>query len=118
MESKKKKFLEILKIELEDLVLDMEFSKEVLTNRLKEREITEYVFLENLGLLKKEILCIERIKQMLMESDRDIKSVDELRDVIDEYFKDKLKGAGFPNAVFLLISRKLDKISKYMMIDD
>ena len=56
MNAKVRKYLDILKIELEDLIVDLEFSEAILSKRLKEHEITEYVFLENISLLKKEIL--------------------------------------------------------------
>ncbi|HAK46671.1 MAG TPA: hypothetical protein DCO79_12240 [Spirochaeta sp.] len=118
METKTRKYLEILKIELEDLIYDLEFSENVLAKRLQEHEITEYVFLENIGLLKKEILGIERIKLMLKESDKQIGSINELRDRIESYFQDEIKSAGLPDVVFLLISRKLEKVCRYMALDE
>lgn len=118
MESKTKKYLDILKIELEDLIVDLEFSEEVLSKRLKEHEITEYVFLENIGLLKKEILGIERIKRMLNESGMQIHSVSELRERVEGYFQDQINSADLPEVVFLLVSRKLDKIGRYMALCD
>ncbi len=118
MESKTRKFLEILKIELEDLIFDLEFSEKVLTKRLQDHEITEYVFLENASLLKREILGIEEIKKMLYKSNKTVTSVADLRETIENYFKDKIKSAGLPDVVFLLVSRKLEKVSRYMAIDD
>lgn len=118
MESKTKKYFDILKIELEDLIEDLEFSEEVLMKRLKEHEITDYVFMENVGLLKKEILGIEKVKKMLGESDSEILSITDLKNWVENYFKKEIKSAGLPEVVFLLVSRKLEKISRYMTIDD
>lgn len=117
MESKIKKFLEILRIELEDLIIDLELNETILAKRLKEHEITEYVFLENISLLKKEILGIEKIKLMLKETDGQYTSIEDLREKIENYFHDEIKSAGLPNVVFLLVNRKLDKVVKYMSID-
>ncbi|MDC7225748.1 MAG: hypothetical protein PQJ61_03165 [Spirochaetales bacterium] len=118
METKTKKYLSILKIELEDLIEDLEFGEAALARRLKEHEITEYVFLENVGLLKKEILGIERVKIMLNESDKNIQSIEELRNHVEAYFKDEIRSAGLPHVVFNLISRKLDKVSRYMSLEE
>ena len=118
MQQKIHKYLEILKIELEDLINDVEFSENVLAKRLAEHEITEYVFLENIGLLKKEILGIEKVKNLLSESASDITSLEDLREVVEDYFHDKIRAAGLPNVVFLLVNRKLDKVSKYMALSD
>ena len=118
MENKTRKYFDILKIELEDLIDDLEFSEEVLSKRFKEHEITEYVFFENVGLLKKEILGIEKVKKMLSESDTEILSISDLKDRVENYFKKEIKSAGLPEVVFLLVNRKLDKISRYMALDE
>lgn len=117
MESRTRKFLEILRIELQDLIYDLELSEDILEKRLNEHQITEYVYMENLSLLKKEILGIERIKRMLSESDVQINSIEELREKLESYFHDEIKSAGLPNVVFLLVNRKLEKIVKYMYLD-
>ena len=118
METKIRKYLEILKIELEDLIVDLEFSETVLSKRLEEHEITEYVFLENIGLLKKEILGIEKVKKIILGSGATYNSLEELRETVENYFHDEIKSAGLPNVVFLLVNRKLDKVSRYMVLDD
>ena len=117
MESKIRKFLEILRIELEDLIFDLEFNETVLAKRLKEHEITEYVFLENISLLKREILGIEKIKRMLNDSSVEVETIEDLKELVENYFHDEIKSAGLPNVVFLLVNRKLDKVVKYMSID-
>ena len=118
MESKIRKFLEILKIEFEDLISDLEFSETVLAKRLAEHEITEYVFLENIGLLKREMLGIGGVKRLLNDSAADLHSVEDIREVVENYFHDEIKAAGLPNVVFLLVNRKLDKVARYMSLDE
>ncbi len=118
MENKIRKYLKILKIELEDLIDDLEFSENVMAKRFKEHEITEYVFLENIGLLKKEILGIEKIQRMINDSKENIHSIEELKTVVENYLHNEIKSAGLPNVVFLLVNRKLDKVSKYMALNE
>ena len=45
-------------------------------------------------------------------------SLEELREAVENYFHDELRSAGLPNVVFLLVNRKLEKVSKYMTIDE
>lgn len=118
MKAKMNKYLKILFIELEDIVIDLEFSEKIFEKRFKEHEITEYVFLENNSLLKREILGVEKLKKYLKKVDKEIVTVSELRVTVDEYFKDEVKNAGLPNVVYLLVSRKLDKIDKYINLKD
>ena len=118
MDIKTGKYLEILKIELEDLVYDLEFGEQVLMKRLKEHEITEYVFLENIGLLKKEILGIERVQKVIEKARAENKTISELGEVLEEYFAHEIRAAGLPNVVTLLVKRKLEKVNRYMSIDE
>lgn len=113
-----KKYLELLKLELEDLILDLEFGEEALAKRLEEHEITEYVFLENLGLLKKEVLGIEKLKKVVTDAGSEHKSIEELKVILESYFAKEVKAAGLPNVVLLLVNRKLEKITRYMSIDE
>jgi hypothetical protein len=118
MDIKAQKYLEILKIELEDLILDLELGEEVLKKRLEEHEITEYVFMENIGLLKKEVLGIEKLKKVVGAAGDEHKSIGELRILLEDYFAKELHAAGLPKVVSLLVNRKLEKITRYMSLDE
>ena len=118
MTNKTRKYLEILRIELEDLIEDLEFSEEVLTKRFKDHEITEYVFLENIGLLKKEVLGVAKVKRMIEEMAGNFSDTDVLRSKIEIYFDKEIKSAGLPGVVLLLVNRKLDKIDKYISLQE
>jgi len=118
MDNKTRKYLKLLKIELEDLIIDLEFGEEVMAKRLEDHEITEYVFMENIGLLKKEVLGIEKLKKVVEAEGSDDKSIDDLKALLEVYFTREIKAAGLPNVVSLLVKRKLEKISLYMSIDE
>ena len=118
MNNKTRKYLEILKIELEDLIEDLEFSEKVTAKRHEDHEITEYVFLENLSLLKKEVLGVEKLKKMVEGLEGRYTATAELREEIENYFIREIKSTGLPEVVFLLVSRKLDKIDKYIDLQD
>ncbi len=118
MKRKIKKYFEILQIELDDLIVDLEFSKSVLEQRLEKHEITEYVFLENLSLLKKEILGVEELQEILDSSVEELRSIEDIKAVVEDYFQKSIKAAGLPNVVLELVNNKLEKVSKYMAIGE
>ncbi|MBI9106313.1 MAG: hypothetical protein JEZ04_06160 [Spirochaetales bacterium] len=118
MDNKARKYLEILMIELEDLIIDLEFGEEVLLKRLEKQEITEYVFKENIGLLKKEVLGIEKLRKVVAAAGTEKRTIEELKTLLAVYFAKEIKAAGLPNIVFLLVNRKLEKITRYMSLDD
>ncbi len=118
MDNKMKKYLEILKIELEDLIYDIEFNEENMKRRFDEHEITEYVFLENTSLLKREVLGLENVSKAVEKAKAESENVNELRAYIENYFINEMKAAGLPGAVRVLVERKLEKIATYMELED
>ena len=67
MKNKIEKYIKILKIELEDLEKDLLVMAEIYHQREQKKEITDYVFLENISLLQSEISGIDSIIESLEE---------------------------------------------------
>lgn len=114
MKNKIDRYLKILKIELEDLESDIIDSEAMLKKRLDDKKITGYVFMENLATFRAEL---EGVRKMEKEIDRladKYETLDELVEHISDYFKKRIKESGLPEAVFVLIKRKLDKIYRYI----
>ncbi len=116
MKNKIERYLKILRIELEDLESDIAFSEELLRQKHDEHKITDYVFLENLSTFKSELLGI---KEMENEIDNLVDKYDTLDDLVKDvykFFEERVKNAGLPEVVFVLIKRKLDKVYQYLSI--
>ena len=116
MKHKMERYLKILKIELEDLETDIAFSEELLRQKHDEHKITDYVFMENLSTFRSELLGI---KEMENEIDNLVEKYDNLDDLMKDvykFFQDKVREAGLPEVVFVLIKRKLDKVYQYLTI--
>ena len=113
MKHKIERYLKILKIELEDLETDIAFSEELLRQKHDEHKITDYVFMENLSTFKSELLGIKEMEHEIDNLVDKYDSLDDLTDDVYKFFKDKVKDAGLPEVVFVLIKRKLDKVYKY-----
>ena len=115
MRDKYQKYLKVLKIELEDLEEDLRIMAEIYGEREKRDEITQYVFLENLSLLKQEIAGIEQILHSLDSIEvSNFQSLENMVEHVDSLFRHKTDDADFPEAVYALVKRKLLKVSKYI----
>ena len=116
MKHKIERYLKILKIEFEDLESDIISYEEMLEKKHDQNEITDYVFLENLSIIKMELLGIKEMESAVDALSGEYESLDDLIDNIYRYFEKKVKDANLPDVVFVLIKRKLDKVYKYMSI--
>ena len=104
-----------MKIELEDLVADLNHLVEDYTSRKKAGNITNYVFMENLALLKHEMYGINKFIGVLHEISIDeYSSIDELlQDVIKKLRKMIIK-IDFEECLFPMIERRLIKVAKFI----
>ena len=115
MKDKINKFLRVFQIELEDLEEDLRVLCEMYAERQQKGEITHYVLLENSALIMNEIAGVESILQSLSSMcATSYSSLEEMVDDIDEKFRDKTMHSGFPEAVYALVRRKLEKVLKYV----
>lgn len=116
MQEKIKKYIKVLRIELEDLEEDLLVMAEIYHQRERKDEITDYVFLENVSLLQSEIAGIEKLLGTLDEIDPSrFGHIDEFVESLDTAFRRKTEDAGYPDSVYELVKRKLKKVSKYIM---
>ena len=112
MKQKIERYLKILKIELEDLVDDIKDAEEILKTRLEERKITDYVYLENLSFFNAELAGVKKLEKEI-DKLQGFESLDDLSKYLNDFIKKRVKEADLPDAVYILIKRKLDKIQKY-----
>ena len=115
MKEKVNKFLNILKIELIDLEDDITTLEDLYKQREKNHEITNYVLLENITVIQREIRAIQRLvdgmDDIVPES---YSSLDDLVLDLEDRFKKQLVNCQVPNMVFDLLKRKLQKVKEYV----
>lgn len=115
MKEKIKKFLKILYVEIEDLKDDLNLLADIHEEREKKGEITQYVFRENLSLIKKEIDFVKVVLEQFHElSGSEYKNMDELIRDLDEKIKKKVTDSGCAEAVYTLLRRKFAKVKNYV----
>ncbi|MBN2736941.1 MAG: hypothetical protein JXR70_08180 [Spirochaetales bacterium] len=113
-----KKYLRILQIELEDLEEDINFLIETHQKRVNSKEITQYVFNENLAVLKNEIFAVERFEKMAAEiKSDDYNTIEDFIADLKIRYKKRLKDSGLAEAVYPLVERKLDKVYKFVALN-
>jgi hypothetical protein len=109
------KYLAILQLEMEDLEADIELIIDEYTQRKKNEEITEYVFLENLAVLKKQICGISSFKKIVQSIDPgNYPDIDAFIVDVKVRFKEKIDETGLGQAIYILIKRKIEKVYKYI----
>lgn len=112
----RKKYLKILRIEIEDLQDDIggliaECKKEVETGIL-----SNYVFLQNLTIFKKELLSLGVFFKILDSIDTEqYESLDDMIDFIRTSFSEKIKEYDLIQAINVYVERKLIKVKKYVL---
>ena len=115
MKQKLEKYLQVLRIELEDIETDLELMADVYNQREKRDEITEHVFLENVSVLKSEIsgiaLIIRTIEDVHVEQFGNLAAFVEY---LDAMFRERTKHSSYPEGVYRMVKRKLTKVQRYI----
>lgn len=109
------KFLKVLLVELEDLQADVELLNKKNNDREQSREITTYVHLENATILQNQLSGVKRILDELQGIDPDqFTNLDELEEYLLDRIKKEVKRLGYPQVVFELVSKKIEKVKHYV----
>jgi hypothetical protein len=110
------RFLGILKVELEDLEEDVEDLLEVCQHRKDDREISDYVYLENKTLLLNEIAALKSLIHSLDDLDTGrFATQQQMFEEVDRLIHTRTRESAFPEAVYSLVKRRLDKVVQYLL---
>jgi hypothetical protein len=105
----------MLKIELEELMETLDEWIKINTEREKKHEITNYTKLENDALLTTEVQGIKKLITYLASYNPDTYShCDDLIADLEKKFWDLIKKSDSPDAVYYIVKRKINKLSRYM----
>ncbi|MBN2626535.1 MAG: hypothetical protein JXA95_07710 [Spirochaetales bacterium] len=112
-------FIKILEIELEDLEDDIQLIMADSEVRRNHREITDYVYRENLALLKKEIFDVDGIRHKLKQLDpADFGTPEEVINLLLKELRDKVKRQIVPPVLLTMVERKFEKVNRYVTESD
>jgi hypothetical protein len=108
-------FIEILKLEMNDLSDDLRTLKAENDEKLSQELITHYVHMENNALYENELHAIKSFQRLLntiMVPKFD--SIDPLIVHLDEAFGTIMKSCGYAEVGRICIARKMSKVAKYV----
>ena len=116
MQKIKRNYLNILKIELEDLHQDIESLIEECKKERERGHLSKYVCLENLAMFKRELLSMDNFFKVLNEiNPDDFETLDEMIVYLKNCFISKVNEHGFAEAIGFYVERKLEKVAKYII---
>lgn len=119
MKPKSRKYLSILKIELEDLADDLEDLLNVYKTDAISKRITEYVSRENASLARHEIGALKLLlREIGAFSTESYENEDEMEEAVTDFFRKNIQERGYPSAIFYLIETKIRKVRRYMKEKD
>lgn len=112
---KKRKFMDILKIEIEDAKDDIDLFIEHLSDEHDKGGISNYVFYANKGTYENEKLGINDVLHTMNEIDpNNYDSIAELADALREHFKKQFEEHGLVKAGLSLLDKKITRVLGYM----
>ncbi len=115
MSDKRKLFLKILKVELEETENDIAVLKNVCHERYEKGEITQYVDRENEAFFHHEISCIKKLIPALDDFDTEsYQDNDEFVSGLKVFLEGFVKENQFPHAISLITDHKIQKVVKYI----
>lgn len=115
MRTKANKFLAILKMELEEIQEDLKSLLEIYRCYEQKHEITNYVLQENSSLIQAEIAAIGSLFKFLDTfSPEGYESLEVLAEEMLVKFKELIKKKEYPQALYYLLERRVQKVVKYL----
>jgi hypothetical protein len=119
MQTRLRKFLEVLRLELEDLEGDLNALVEIYRKRLESHEITNYVYLENKSLLINELHCLANVVESLNEVDATrYGSTQAMIDDVKRMINERAHSCEFPEVLTSLVNRKIAKVRRFVSEPD
>jgi len=110
------KFINIFRIELEDLEEDINDLLEILEKRKDGKEITNYVYMGNKGVLLNEISCVRELLDTLGTVDAyQYESVEAVIADVKKMLDQRIQDCAAPEVVHSLVQRKFEKVCTYVM---
>lgn len=115
MSEARRKYVRILRIELEDLQEDVQVLRQHCLDQKRHDGISNYVFRENMSLMRSEILAIESLTKVLDDLDPDAYAdVDQLMGDLQRRFRESLEHHGMVKMLGSLLQRKFTKVARYV----
>jgi len=115
MDQNARHFARLFMVELEDLVEDIRLLIDRTEKRFENGEITPYVRMENEAFLQREVDAIEKFKGIVDGIDLSFyKGISDIEAAFLEKSRDFVARLEDPEAVYVLLKRKLEKVRNFL----
>jgi hypothetical protein len=118
MSSQTELFLSMYKEEIEESIGNIQYLKESYEKKFKNEEVTSYVYNENKSFLSQEITGLKGFLSLIGTFSPENKTPEELATSIRDVVQQRLKGYEDPEAVYLIVNKKLEKTLKYLKLQN
>ncbi|AHC15615.1 hypothetical protein [Salinispira pacifica] len=116
MSAKTGHFMGLLRVEFEDMMEDVSVLETLSKERLKNAEITDYVYNENNVVFEQEIQALRHLAGILEQPRwQQIENLDQLNLELRNSLKEAIVEKSYPPVVQDLVSRKLDKVRQFVL---
>lgn len=115
MRHKRENFKKILIIELEDLDEDIQMLIQEANDKAQKGEISNYVFSENIAVLKNELFGVEGYLEDIRKLDIEkYESLDIMIEGCKSILQKRVSERGLARSIIVLVDRKINKVKTYM----
>lgn len=116
---KTEKFLKVFCFELDDLLEDVYLMRQLLKERHERKEVTDYVFMENMAVFSRELEGIREVLSDMKEfHPQQMADLQELKKAICHKIQERLQQHDLPEAVMAFCQRKIDKVHDFIKTVD
>lgn len=116
---KKRNFLKMMALELEDMRYKIELDIQATEKTLCEEDISPNVFRENLALLRNKLMAVRCFEQLLAAArPEDYASLDELAEQVKRCSVEQIECRGLVYSAGLAVERKIEKAKRYILQED
>jgi hypothetical protein len=102
--------------EFEESIGNIQYLKDSYERKFKNEEITNYVYNENEAFLSREIIGLKSLLSLIQTFSPEDKTPEELAEAVKNVVQQRLKGYEDPEAVYLIVNKKLEKILRYLKL--
>ena len=111
----KNNYIKMMKMELEDIKLDINLLIKKDKDHHDKKELTNYVYKENIAVYNNLILGLNLFTKILSETETDkFKDLEVMIIKLNKLFHEKIKEHGLADGVHRLVERKMKKVARYV----
>ncbi|MDR1507536.1 MAG: hypothetical protein LBI67_10595 [Treponema sp.] len=116
MSNRVRLFLTMLREEIGESLDNIQYLADSYERKLKNGDVTNYVYNENESFLAQETAGLRRFLAFMDSISPDVKEPEDIAILIGNVIKKKAEDYEDPEAIYLIINKKLEKVLRYLRL--